>query len=276
MRSGNTNGQASKGFTLIELLVVIAIIAILAAILFPVFAQAREKARTASSQSNAKQLALGVLMYVQDYDERYPFAGWRPNGDGTWDWQNSTAPYIKNKAVYYCPSSTDDTEDPNCPTCGAWNRNPVSYLFNNNLAAGRNTTKLAGVVAPADCWLLLDGHSDWGGQTGTDWLGRKGTVWLMEDSIFGNDAALLSGWLSWQGFTWGLPRHNGGANIAYCDGHVKFHLMAPTNVSNSNVPAGNAVFQAGMGNSNGWFQQTYPFKQVADPQQNSGTTWYLN
>src|SRR5215467_4880842 len=110
----------SRGFTLIELLVVIAIIAILAAILFPVFAQAREKARTASSGSNVKQLGLAIRMYVQDYDEHFPFGGWRPNNDGTWDWQNSTAPYIKNKGLYYCPSSSDDNEDPADPTHWQW------------------------------------------------------------------------------------------------------------------------------------------------------------
>src|SRR5437763_15204405 len=95
--------RQSVGFTLIELLVVIAIIAILAAILFPVFAQAREKARQASCGSNTRQIGLGILMYVQDYDEHFPFGGWRPNDIGTDEWQNSTAPYIKNKGIFRCP-----------------------------------------------------------------------------------------------------------------------------------------------------------------------------
>jgi len=126
MHRSNSRGQTSKAFTLIELLVVIAIIAILAAILFPVFAQAREKARTASCMSNCKQLGLAFLMYVQDYDEHMPFGGWRPassdpDGNGTWDWQNTTMPYVKNAQVYYCPSSTDfpiASEEASRPTVG--------------------------------------------------------------------------------------------------------------------------------------------------------------
>src|SRR5476651_72071 len=106
-----------KGFTLIELLVVIAIIAILAAILFPVFARARENARRASCQSNLKQLALSLHMYTQDYDERMPrpYTGdntitplaWYQsgaNGYGIPTWVDELFPYIKNGQVLYCPS----------------------------------------------------------------------------------------------------------------------------------------------------------------------------
>src|SRR5689334_6707526 len=93
-----------KGFTLIELLVVIAIIAILAAILFPVFAQAREKARQTSCVSNEKQIALGVLQYAQDYDESFPIGmvsdgslGW---GEPTYYWPGEIQSYIKNFQVF--------------------------------------------------------------------------------------------------------------------------------------------------------------------------------
>jgi prepilin-type N-terminal cleavage/methylation domain-containing protein/prepilin-type processing-associated H-X9-DG protein len=97
------------GFTLIELLVVIAIIAILAAILFPVFAQAREKARSISCLSNTKQIGLGLAMYVQDYDEQMPaaFASIPAVNGGTCStmpYENQIAPYIKNKQVFVCPS----------------------------------------------------------------------------------------------------------------------------------------------------------------------------
>ena len=93
-----------SAFTLIELLVVIAIIAVLAAILFPVFAQAREKARQASCTSNTRQLALGVLMYAQDYDETLPpTAIPSQNADGTL-WPELLAPYLKNNQIRRCPS----------------------------------------------------------------------------------------------------------------------------------------------------------------------------
>ena len=95
--------RRQRGFTLIELLVVIAIIAILAAILFPVFAKAREKARTASCLSNLKQLALANGMYTQDYDERTVFGSGYLGNDQ--NWQLKIDPYTKNKQMLLCPSS---------------------------------------------------------------------------------------------------------------------------------------------------------------------------
>jgi prepilin-type N-terminal cleavage/methylation domain-containing protein/prepilin-type processing-associated H-X9-DG protein len=106
------NAQNRKGFTLIELLVVIAIIAILAAILFPVFAQAREKARQTSCLSNTKQMGLGIMMYTQDYDETYP-AGYyygdptqtsNLDATGIIQWSGVTQPYVKNEQIFVCPS----------------------------------------------------------------------------------------------------------------------------------------------------------------------------
>src|SRR5215210_7426659 len=98
--------KSSSGFTLIELLVVIAIIAILAAILFPVFAQAREKARSAGCLSNGKQMALALTMYAQDYDERLPRV-WTPKGgvsNGPRDWKNDIEAYVKSVDVFRCPT----------------------------------------------------------------------------------------------------------------------------------------------------------------------------
>lgn len=97
------------GFTLIELLVVIAIIAILAAILFPVFARARENARRASCQSNLKQIGLGLLQYIQDYDERSPGIwsgtnGFNASSTTVWKWMDSIYPYVKSEQIFDCPS----------------------------------------------------------------------------------------------------------------------------------------------------------------------------
>ena len=128
-----------SGFTLIELLVVIAIIALLAAILFPVFAQAREKARTTNCASNLKQLTLAMLQYTQDYDEL-----WNPGG--TYEWANEGAatnviqsragmgwagilyPYAKSDQIYICP------DDPTKPSGVEY---VVSYSYNANLAMTR-------------------------------------------------------------------------------------------------------------------------------------------
>ena len=89
-----------RAFTLIELLVVIAIIAILAAILFPVFARARENARRASCQSNLKQIGLGIMQYVQDYDDKFPLTA---SGNAeVYGWGDAIYPYIKNPQVYHC------------------------------------------------------------------------------------------------------------------------------------------------------------------------------
>jgi len=277
---GNTTRCPQRAFTLIELLVVIAIIAILAAILFPVFAQAREKARTASCSSNCRQMGLAILMYKQDYDERFPFGGWRPppgpDGDGTWDWQNSTAPYIKNKGVYYCPSSSDDNEQAD-PTSWAWNRNPVSYLYNNQLGRNRTPVNDSVVLEPANCFMVMDGHDDWGCDQsntnacyGTDWLGRPKTIWLLEDTTWGADASLVTGWLSWQGFTWGVPRHNAGANCTFTDGHVKFIRVAPFDRSAPFTPANNAK----MVGPPAYLETVYPYNQYCIPDQsNSGWVW---
>ena len=105
-RSSASIPSKCAAFTLIELLVVIAIIAILAAILFPVFAQAREKARQTACLNNNKQLALGIQMYAQDYDETLPVAGFNAQCRGRWQWQ--VFPYVKNIGVFTCPDLSDN------------------------------------------------------------------------------------------------------------------------------------------------------------------------
>jgi len=123
-----------SGFTLIELLVVIAIIAILAAILFPVFAKAREKARQVSCLSNLKQMGLGYMQYVQDYDESYIFSErWGGAGQG---WAGRVYPYVKDKAVYKCPNDTITSADFGNGTMW-WTRRGdyISYATNSNISA---------------------------------------------------------------------------------------------------------------------------------------------
>jgi prepilin-type N-terminal cleavage/methylation domain-containing protein len=125
----NKNNSA-KGFTLIELLVVIAIIAILAAILFPVFAKAREKARQTTCASNLKQLGLAFMQYIQDYDEKMPASNWYGGG-----WDCRVYPYVKSTGVYHCPD--DSTPQIGTATGTAY---PVSYAINTVIAQYGGTT----------------------------------------------------------------------------------------------------------------------------------------
>ena len=170
-----------RGFTLIELLVVIAIIAILAAILFPVFARAREKARQTSCQSNLKQLGLGMLMYVQDYDEKFPngpaIAGGKagPEPDGTivhhgWGWmvdsnwrgqiksgvllRDVINPYVKNTQLWLCPS------DPRVANGWTWSSyNPKMWLYWTGAA-------LATYPNPANCIMFNEEETEHGTYSG--------------------------------------------------------------------------------------------------------------
>ena len=153
--------KGKRGFTLIELLVVIAIIAILAAILFPVFAKARDKARQTTCLSNLKQIGLAYMMYAEDYDETlapapYPAVGWRCGG-GTWGsaessiWNVPLGPYIKNWGIFVCPSAAGGTDDwlgncvfvdpsdPNSAACGWCIGVPVGEGYNRG-SYGANTT----------------------------------------------------------------------------------------------------------------------------------------
>jgi len=154
-----------NGFTLIELLVVIAIIAILAAILFPVFAQARAKARQATCTSNDKQINLAVLMYVQDYDESLPLlytpnqsndpAGWAyPFGIRMYTWHNLVQPYTKNWQAMICPDSLMPKTDPT----------KYGDPFANYGMVGRRaaTTATAGATY-VDYWYNGSAASAWDG-----------------------------------------------------------------------------------------------------------------
>src|SRR5262245_27676348 len=139
-----SNCNARSGFTLIELLVVIAIIAFLAAILFPVFAQARSKARQISGTSNAKQVSLSILMYAQDFDEQFPRSGWDcliingiENACGATTWANVTAPYTKNAGVYLSPGDASNPNFIDTPKDGRFSlliNDLLAHQFGNNAA----------------------------------------------------------------------------------------------------------------------------------------------
>jgi prepilin-type N-terminal cleavage/methylation domain-containing protein len=209
-----------QGFTLIELLVVIAIIAILAAILFPVFAQARDKARQSACLSNVKQIALGIAMYRQDWDGANPFAGWPPGANGQfnvhspgshyeYEWQITVQPYLKNIGVLRCPS--DKT---------SYDERPCSYIFNNYMAYNRQPFTEAAVDRPAETVMLWDGYGPTGSAT------MKTPPLVSGQALPAN---LFREYSQWGGQAeWladpkrGLPRHNLGGHAIYQDLHVKW------------------------------------------------------
>jgi prepilin-type N-terminal cleavage/methylation domain-containing protein/prepilin-type processing-associated H-X9-DG protein len=216
----------TKGFTLIELLVVIAIISILAAILFPVFARARENARRASCMSNLKQIGLGIIQYTQDYDEKYPQTY-------TYDspsqiWYTSIWPYVKSAQVFQCPSDSSTTGAKNSymvtsATYSAAALFVVSYGYNYRIGReGSTTTSLSSIASPSTLVML----SDAGSKVGADGIVTEsspvkvgGFMFLVDHGYSTGVAALLEGNNS--DYVGPAIRHLGTVNIAFADGHVK-------------------------------------------------------
>jgi len=213
-----------RGFTLIELLVVIAIIAILAAILFPVFAKAREKARQTACLSNTKQLMLGYLMYIQDYDEKFPIAITRCWGTATPENRISVIskvyPYVKNHQLFDCPSRGQD----NCGGAGIAHHNIPEEIATGRLPAGTalgyghdednlvNGRKLGAYKVPAETPYFGDasGYINWR---------RLACAESNVCNVPGGCAGMDNGT---GGMNDDYTRHNGGSNVAFIDGHSKW------------------------------------------------------
>lgn len=209
------NWQKRKNaFTLIELLVVIAIIAILAAILFPVFARARENARRASCQSNLKQIGLAVMQYTQDYDEKFPQAkveatASKVTANNPYGWADALQPYVKSVQLFQCPSETEGpTDDPTSTAPG------YSDYWYNVMLSGESQ---AAVAAVSQTVMNGDGNGNssqynsngcisaatgLASPTGTQCTNLPQTIHLGSTNMLG--------------------RHLDGANYSFADGHVKW------------------------------------------------------
>jgi prepilin-type N-terminal cleavage/methylation domain-containing protein/prepilin-type processing-associated H-X9-DG protein len=212
-----------KGFTLIELLVVIAIIAILAAILFPVFAKAREKAKQSTCMSNLKQLSHGILMYVSDNDGYYPSPmitgvpttqvppdGWWQGNAGRYYWPQIVYPYTGSYKINTCPSSVYTNKTVGGGMMGNYGLNRVLI--------GRTDSR---IPSPANTYLCMD----WGAYeaegfratnpTSYYYLPGIGNITNVDAATVLTAASLVSMRPDFQ-----QGRHNGGICIAFCDGHV--------------------------------------------------------
>ena len=236
-RINNGKKAGRPGFTLIELLVVIAIVAIISAILFPVFARARESARRASCMSNMKQIGLGLMQYSQDNDERLPMGPqYLTDVDAHYGngWSADIYAYVKSAQLYGCPSD---------PTKATSPKVPVSYAFNSNISFKPAKGNLAAFTAPAKTVMLMEvrgpaadptgsnrcddavangevgvmkwGQSDCGGSANVFYSGAKYDTGFMG----GRTTAAGYGGFN-QGYTEG--RHFAASNFLLADGHVKW------------------------------------------------------
>ncbi len=209
--------QQRQGFTLIELLVVIAIISILASILFPVFARARENARRTSCLSNLKQIGLGIMQYVQDYDETYPLT---LNRVTTLYWYSAVQPYVKSTQVFNCPSSGSTVIS---GTNGHYGSNQnILILPSTNLATLPVPRKMSAVQSVAGTYMIMDFGTYYASHTtaitGASWEYLPG----MGDA--GGDCTAVPTTTNFSARPQDCQsgRHFGGVNMSFADGHVKW------------------------------------------------------
>ncbi|MBI2301860.1 MAG: prepilin-type N-terminal cleavage/methylation domain-containing protein [Armatimonadetes bacterium] len=205
--------KSQRGFTLIELLVVIAIIAILAAILFPVFAKAREKARQSSCLSNCKQIGTAILMYNQDYDERFPYYIMYPC-DPQAHWQARVQSYVKSEQLFICPGwgQPGGALAYRCAGYGVNYRHTLTCRQPDPSTCRKGRT-LASVLKPATTIMVADGQYDPGGCGGG---GGAPAIYCTECWLPGPcPPSTVNSGLS--------IRHNEGGNYTFADGHSKWY-----------------------------------------------------
>ena len=209
-----------QGFTLIELLVVIAIISILAAILFPVFARARENARRTSCLSNLKQIGLGIMQYTQDYDETYPsYATFGSGSEAAPYWTSMVEPYLKSADLLRCPSSLT------APTSsvGHYGANILVVKSTRSVDSTYEPgLKLAEVNFPASTYMIMDSGANrvipWGATLSV----RNGSSTHYLPGVGGMEPPPTSAVAAAYQDDYQRGRHFLGVNITYADGHAKW------------------------------------------------------
>jgi len=235
-----SNNRAA--FTLIELLVVIAIIAILAAILFPVFAQARDKARSAMCLSHSKQVGVSLMMYVQDYDEIYPKSYYYdpdgPTAGRRTQWAYILQPYVKNNAIFKCP--TDFMPTPPQTSSGFLDLTvpELSYIPNYAVMPAHDggTVSMSAIGTTSNVIILAEKQYKIGTKTLKPYAGASGfypdtpvsSPYCKVTADRVKAAIAKPSDSNYKLARVAFSRHQGGSNFIFCDGHAKFHRLEAT------------------------------------------------
>jgi len=251
--------RVRRGFTLIELLVVIAIISILAAILFPVFARARENARRSSCQSNMKQIGLGLIQYSQDYDEmltrsHYGTSANSPSTGTNWKWMDAIYPYVKSEQIFTCPSDSSTTSKYTYvqPGGATSSGNLGSYAANStriNIGAANqqigpardnDNVSLSALQEPVTTLWVADMFNDNAASGGPAWGNHHRFIPTAFGGMTLNTTVSPRRLVRTGGFSADIvERHLDTTNVLYTDGHVKavkLDAIAKTNAANTAYP----------------------------------------